>query len=86
MRYMMCIDNPQEDLAKRIELHQIVIIKRSRPKLGILRELINDPLINEFRFEINNIRNLKITKIILGLDDFINMPNFEIELESENEE
>ncbi|KAH0535094.1 uncharacterized protein LOC123267527 isoform X1 [Cotesia glomerata] len=84
-RYMICFDNPLNDVLKRMELHQIVIIKRSRPRFGIIQELTNDPLVNEFRFEINNIQNLIITNIKLEMDDFINMPNFEVELESEDE-
>ncbi|KAH0562625.1 hypothetical protein KQX54_000644 [Cotesia glomerata] len=86
VRNLMCMDTIFRNIIYQIHLHQIIIIRGSIAWIGVLDLFTNDPLIGDFRFEINATSYVKLIPITLGVQDFPLLPNIKIEIDSENEE
>lgn len=69
-----------------MHLHQLIIIERVIARFEILDAFTNDPLINDFRFEINEGSYIKLIPITLGINYFALLPNIKIEIDSENKD
>lgn len=75
-----------QNIIDNIHLHQLIIIKKSIARFGVLDILTNDPIINDFRFEINVTSHVNLLCITLGNSDLSILPNLKIEVDDENDE
>ncbi|KAH0557554.1 hypothetical protein KQX54_008088 [Cotesia glomerata] len=82
MRIQATLDGQES----KIQLHQIIIVRGSIARFGVPDLFTNNPLIADFRLEINTTSFVELIPITLGAQDFAVLPNIIIEIDCENEE
>ncbi|KAH0567833.1 hypothetical protein KQX54_014685 [Cotesia glomerata] len=85
MRYPIYMDIAFKNIINHIHLHQLIIIKKSIARIGVLDPFSNDPIVHEFKFEVNNTSKVNIIPFTLSDDHFTSLPNLQIKIDSENE-
>lgn len=85
-RYPIYLDTRFENIINRIFLHQLIIIKKSIARLGVLDPFSNDLIVHEFRFEVNDTSKITVIPFTLINNHFTSLPNLSIEIDSENDD
>ncbi|KAH0557470.1 hypothetical protein KQX54_006617 [Cotesia glomerata] len=86
IRYTIYVDIACKNIINHIHLHQLITIKKSIARIGVLDPFANDSIVHEFRFEVNHTSQVNIIPFTLSNDHFTSLPNLQIEIDSESED